>query len=134
MVPKIKQIVLAITVTGLLVGISLWLFDRNPAHSTEVPANTLLVDVRTPGEFSAGHAPGALSIPLSELARRVGELGPRDRPIAVYCRTGSRSAYAKRWLDRQGFTNVIDVGTVQNARRLRRTQSAATAPPADSTP
>lgn len=45
----------------------------------------LLLDVRPTGEFRAGHIPGARSMPVSELRRRVAEL-PRDKEIVAYCR------------------------------------------------
>jgi rhodanese-related sulfurtransferase/DNA-binding transcriptional ArsR family regulator len=44
-----------------------------------------LIDTRPEEEFSAGHLPGALSVPLSELKRRLREL-PRDQAIVAYCR------------------------------------------------
>jgi len=45
----------------------------------------LLIDVRPEDEYRHGHLPGAVSVPLDELPRRVDEL-PRDRPIIAYCR------------------------------------------------
>jgi rhodanese-related sulfurtransferase len=51
------------------------------------------VDVREPEEWQAGHMLESVWIPLGELAARAGEL-PRDRPIVVVCRSGSRSGYA----------------------------------------
>jgi rhodanese-related sulfurtransferase/DNA-binding transcriptional ArsR family regulator len=47
--------------------------------------DVVLLDVRPDLEFAAGHLPGALSIPLSQLEARLGEL-PRDRTIVAYCR------------------------------------------------
>ena len=44
-----------------------------------------VLDVRPPEEYAAGHLPGALSVPLRELERRLEEL-PRDREIVAYCR------------------------------------------------
>lgn len=44
-----------------------------------------VIDVRAPEEYRAGHFPGALSVPLPELAARLGEL-PRDRTVLAYCR------------------------------------------------
>ena len=55
------------------------------------------VDVREPDEFAAGHVAGAVSLPLSQLRERYGEL-PRDRPLAVYCQVGQRGYYAVRFL------------------------------------
>ncbi|MEI6278790.1 MAG: FAD-dependent oxidoreductase [Verrucomicrobiae bacterium] len=61
-----------------------------------------LLDVRDPEEFSGGHAPDALNIPLNALRSRLGEL-PRDREILVYCHSGQRAYYATRILLQNGF-------------------------------
>ena len=55
--------------------------------------DTYVLDVREPHEWDEGHAPGATSIPLSELNERVGEV-PTDRPVLVVCHSGMRSARA----------------------------------------
>lgn len=75
-----------------------------------VEDGALLLDVRTPGEFSAGHLPDARNVPVAELGRRLDELGTRDRPIVVYCRSGARSAVAKSVLLRAGFEKVANLG------------------------
>jgi hydroxyacylglutathione hydrolase len=51
----------------------------------------VVLDVRNPAEFDAGHLPGAVNIPLPTLAARMDEV-PTDRPIAVYCASGYRSS------------------------------------------
>ncbi|TSA34842.1 MAG: CoA-disulfide reductase [Verrucomicrobiaceae bacterium] len=61
-----------------------------------------LLDVRDPDEFSGGHAPVAINIPLNGLRERLGEL-PRDREILVYCHSGQRAYYATRILVQNGF-------------------------------
>jgi molybdopterin/thiamine biosynthesis adenylyltransferase/rhodanese-related sulfurtransferase len=67
----------------------------------------LLLDVRGPLEFQRRHLPGALLLPLPELATRVGEV-PRTRPVVVYCQTGVRSARAVEQLRRDfGYDNVL---------------------------
>ncbi len=64
----------------------------------------LLLDVRTPAEYAAGHVPGARNIPHDQLAQRLGELADaRDREVIVYCRTGRRAASAIDTLRRAGF-------------------------------
>jgi rhodanese-related sulfurtransferase len=65
-------------------------------------ANALVLDVREAAELSAGHVPGALNIPLSQLRSRAEEL-PRDREIWIYCAAGQRSYYANRFLAQKGF-------------------------------
>jgi NADPH-dependent 2,4-dienoyl-CoA reductase/sulfur reductase-like enzyme/rhodanese-related sulfurtransferase len=73
------------------------------AISEEPPAKRpLLLDVRTPTEFAAGHIPGAVNIPVDDLRSRLNEL-PRDRPIAVYCQVGQRGYLATRILLQAGF-------------------------------
>jgi len=61
-----------------------------------------LLDVRDPEEFSGGHAPGAVNIPLNALRARLDEL-PRDRGILVYCHSGQRAYYATRILMQNGL-------------------------------
>jgi len=64
-----------------------------------------LVDVRTPREFSGGHIPGAVNIPLDELRSRLEEL-PRGKNIAAYCQVGQRGYLATRILLHAGFPAV----------------------------
>jgi sulfur dioxygenase len=69
-----------------------------------------LIDVREPQEFNdaLGHAPGAVLIPLGTLPQRLDELG-RDRPLAIICRSGARSARATLFLKQNGFDRVANV-------------------------
>jgi rhodanese-related sulfurtransferase len=68
----------------------------------------LILDVRTQSEFSTGHIPGAVNIPHTELAGRLGELGGgSDREIVVYCEGGSRAMAAASELQRAGFSSVL---------------------------
>lgn len=82
-----------------------------------VEAGALLVDVRTPEEFSAGHLEGAVNVPLAELERRVADLGDPSRSIVLYCRSGARSGRAKRLLEQRNFTDVRDVGAMSRYGR-----------------
>lgn len=77
-----------------------------------VAAGATLVDVRSPSEFAAGHAPGALNIPVSDLPRRLADV-PVGRPVVVYCRSGSRSASATRTLLSGGY-EVFDLQRLTN--------------------
>jgi NADPH-dependent 2,4-dienoyl-CoA reductase/sulfur reductase-like enzyme/rhodanese-related sulfurtransferase len=63
---------------------------------------SLLLDVRNPAEIAAEAVPGAVNIPLPALRARLGEL-PRDREIAVICRSAVRAYYATRILLQNGF-------------------------------
>lgn len=75
-------------------------------------AGAIVVDVREPNEWSAGHIPGAIHIPLGELAERIGEL-PTDRPIIAACRSGARSATATKLLTGRG----LDVTNLEGGTR-----------------
>ncbi len=76
----------------------------------------IIIDVRTPGEFtgSLGHAPGAVNVPLADLAGRLtagaGDLDDlKGLPVFVICKTANRSPHAARLLKKRGFTNVAVV-------------------------
>ncbi|MBI2875882.1 MAG: FAD-dependent oxidoreductase [Candidatus Tectomicrobia bacterium] len=66
------------------------------------PDRHLILDVRTPPEFAAGHIPGALNIPVDELRGRLDELPP-DKAIVAYCKVGLRGYLAARILTQKGF-------------------------------
>ena len=68
----------------------------------------LLIDVRGPDEFNAppGHLPGAINIPLPELADRTAELAAHDQPVVLVCKTDRRSANAAAILLEAGLPNV----------------------------
>lgn len=63
----------------------------------------VVLDVREPHEVAAGHLPGALCIPMGQVAQRAHEL-PADRDIVVVCRSGNRSAFVCRQLAEQKLT------------------------------
>jgi NADPH-dependent 2,4-dienoyl-CoA reductase/sulfur reductase-like enzyme/rhodanese-related sulfurtransferase len=82
-----------------------------PKQSAPKATNTpLIVDVRTPEEFSGGAYEGAINIQLDELPARVAELGDKSRDITLYCASGARSGYGQRMLQQMGFTNVKNGG------------------------
>lgn len=89
------------------------------AFATRREAGQLVVDVREPGEYAAGHVPGAVLLPLGELARRGPEL-PRDTPLLVICRSGARSQQGADTLTGLGFDAVsVDGGTAGWVREGR---------------
>lgn len=71
------------------------------------PADALILDVRTPAEYSVSHVPGAMNIPHDELAARLSELDSElDRPIVVYCKSGRRAGMATSVLISAGYTGI----------------------------
>ena len=83
--------------------------------------NAVVLDIRTPGEFSRGHAPGALNIDYydRDFADMLSELD-RDRSYYIYCQSGNRSGRSLAQFRRLGFKSVHDLagGWSANAGRL----------------
>jgi rhodanese-related sulfurtransferase len=76
----------------------------------DLPEDAVVLDVREDDEWTAGHAPDAVHIPLGELAGRLGEL-PSDSNLYVVCRGGGRSARATAYLNANGWEAVnVDGG------------------------
>jgi hydroxyacylglutathione hydrolase len=65
----------------------------------------LVLDVRSPAEWNAGHLPGSRNLPVGEIDSRLDEL-PRNRPLIVHCQSGGRAAIAASLLRARGFQNV----------------------------
>lgn len=63
----------------------------------------VIVDVRSPGEFKAGHVKGAINVPLQNLPREVDALKKFRKPIITCCLSGSRSGVAKSVLEQYGL-------------------------------
>jgi len=81
----------------------------------------VLLDVRDPVELAVEEMPGVVNIPLGELRSRLDQL-PRDRPIAVICRSGQRAYTATRCLLQHGFdASVISGGMLSHAILVRPT-------------
>lgn len=70
----------------------------------------IVIDVRTPEEFEAGHVPGAsvVDVKSPDFSQKIGELD-KDKEYLVYCRSGNRSAKALKIMQDAGFTNAHNV-------------------------
>ena len=77
--------------------------------------NTLILDVRTVGEFRDGHIPNAKNIPVQELNSQLSNLNAyKDDDIIVYCASGGRSSSAANILSKNGFSKVYNLGGIGN--------------------
>ncbi len=112
MMPLVRRVSPAAIVlaSGCLLALSGDVGARDAKRLVENGA--VLLDVRTPEEYAAKHIEGARNIPVQELATRLDEVGPRDRPVVVYCRSGHRAAKATEMLRGAGFTEVHDLGAM----------------------
>lgn len=94
-------------------GIATMMASYTPkATVVEDPKKPLIIDVRTPDEFSGGAYPGAINIPLDQLPSKINEFGSHSREIILYCASGARSAYGQRVLQQLGFKNVKNGGGI----------------------
>ena len=79
----------------------------------------LVIDVRSPGEFSSGHLPKAINIPLDEiesaLPKRVKD---KNQMLLLHCASGMRSGMAKSKLIGMGYTNAFNLGGYGRAEKI----------------
>ena len=77
--------------------------------------DAVLLDVRTPDEYAAGHIPGSLLIPFDEIKVKSDQLPQnKNTEIVVYCRSGRRSAIAADTLISLGYAKIYDLGAVSS--------------------
>lgn len=103
----------------LLVGLALagcsTAHKVTPAKAKQlVEGGARLVDVRSPEEYGSGHLDGAVNIPIDQLDGRLAELEPKASPVVVYCASGFRSGRAAKALAAAGFSNVADLGAMDD--------------------
>ncbi len=73
----------------------------------------IILDVRRPDEFAAGHIPNAINIPNETIGTsEIPELADKNQLIMVYCRSGNRSKQASEKLAGLGYTNVVEFGGI----------------------
>jgi len=78
----------------------------------KIKIGATIIDVRSPDEFADGYYPGAKNIPINSLLARLEDLGPKDKPIVVYCASGGRSSVAQAMLKANGFADVTNAGGI----------------------
>ena len=85
------------------------------AELMETEENYIILDVRTPEEYSEKHIPGAVNVPNETIGSdEIPELPNKDQMILVYCRSGNRSRQASQKLAEQGYTNVLEFGGIND--------------------
>lgn len=75
--------------------------------------NYIILDVRRPDEFAAGHIPGAINVANENIGtEEIPELPDKDQLILVYCRSGNRSKQASAKLLELGYTYIVEFGGI----------------------
>ena len=72
--------------------------------------NAVLLDVRTREEYADGRIPGSINLSLQQIDRIKKVVPDKKKSVYVYCLSGARSRQAKRYLERIGYINVVDLG------------------------
>lgn len=70
----------------------------------------ILMDVRSQAEYASGHAPGSINVPLNTLSTELHKYSP-NQTIVVCCASGTRSAMARKILQKNGFKETYNAGT-----------------------
>lgn len=76
-----------------------------------VNAGAVLIDLRRPDEFREGHIPGARNIQMEELAQHADNIAKKDKPVVLYCYTGSFSKRGIGILKKAGYTDVTHLSS-----------------------
>lgn len=94
------------------------LFGLGPKtdYQALIKEGAIILDVRTPGEYSSGHIKGSVNIPLDQLSNRLSKIGSREKPVITCCASGMRSASAKSFLQSKGYARVYNGGGWQSLR------------------
>jgi len=104
-------------VPAALVGFVVWRLLRFLRVRKQIPSllaqGGVVVDVRSPGEFSSGAREGSINIPLDVLENEIDKLD-REKPVVLCCASGTRSGMAMVILKRKGFKSVVNAGPWRN--------------------
>lgn len=78
----------------------------------QAASGAVLLDVRSAGEYSEGRIPGSINVPLNTLPTIEGKVPDKNTPLFVYCLSGARAGRAVAFLEKQGYTNVRNIGGI----------------------
>lgn len=122
-----KRIIIAVSVVLMLISLLVGCTDGNNKNVYEqiTPDEAkalmdsedgyIILDVRTPEEFAAGHIAGAILIPDYEIGEKAESiLTDKEQLILVYCRSGRRSKNAANELATLGYTNIEEFGGIND--------------------
>ena len=97
--------------------ISLLAVSALSIESNEI-LNALIVDVRTPQEYQASNIEGSINIEWQDILDASNLVKTKKDKIILYCRSGNRSGKALKILEENGYTNVINAGSINNASKI----------------
>lgn len=88
-----------------------------PAAVAPAAERPVIIDVRTQAEYDADHLAGAVLIPHEQIVERIAAVvADKATPVALYCASGRRAELARQTLHAMGYTQVENVGGLEEAR------------------
>jgi phage shock protein E len=79
----------------------------------------VIIDARTAQEFDKGHVEGAILIPYDQIGEKIGSfVKDKSQKVYIYCRSGRRSKIAKETLEKLGYKDIVDLGSLQDAAKI----------------
>ena len=85
---------------------------------SDIAGGGQLLDVRTAGEYDQTHIDGAVNLSLQDIQAGKVPSSAKDKPLYLYCRSGSRSSQAAKKLRASGYQNVIDLGAMTKVQSI----------------
>lgn len=118
----LTKIALPLAAGALALGLAACTSAPTPTGDANIPADAIILDVRTPGEYAAGHLDGAklLDFNAGEVAEAIPNLDP-DADYLVYCRSGNRAGQAISLMEQAGFTSLTNLGSLEQAAEVTGT-------------
>ena len=84
----------------------LGLGNKSESIQEFVEKGAIIIDVRSPGEFSGGHIKGSKNIPLNEIGAKINEIKKLNKPVIACCASGMRSSQATSILKQNGIEAI----------------------------
>ena len=93
--------------------------DKDADLKALLAKGAILVDVRTPGEYAGSHPKAAVNVPLNMLSSGMQKYAKdKSKTLIVFCHSGSRSGAAKKMLQKMGYENVVNAGSLHRVQLI----------------
>lgn len=112
----LTKIALPLAAGALALGLAACTSAPAPTGDADIPTGAIILDVRTPEEYAAGHLDGAklLDFNAGEVTEAIPNLDP-DADYLIYCRSGNRAGQAITLMEQAGFTSLTNLGSLEQA-------------------
>ena len=109
-----RQFIFGLIVVAIIGALGFAFIQGQKPKMTSLPEGAAVYDVRTPEEYARDHVSNAKLLPLADIESGKYPTEPKDSAISIYCRSGNRSKQAKAILEKAGYTNIIDMGGIND--------------------